>query len=164
MNRERVQRLRDYIAELPPERFCYRNFFTNPGRQIGESQAFYDFMIRKTIPPLCGTVACVAGYALCLFGKEEELGGLGCGIRENVAVLLEINGRDYDGLCVRNTDIATRQDALARLDWLLEHETLDGYDFSVEPRPEPSETVVHLESCDPEAFRSLRPPLVTVLR
>lgn len=64
MNRENIQKVRDVIAGLPPERFDMSAYCRGPG------------LARATIGGavhVCGTAACIAGWTAAIFKPRTRL-------------------------------------------------------------------------------------------
>jgi len=78
MNIPNLQRLRDHIAALPPERIQMPTLFgaLDPENEIDLT----DIVVESGLGPAldshdCGTCACIAGWALYLFHPSHTLGG-----------------------------------------------------------------------------------------
>lgn len=97
MNKERMLQLADFIETVPEESFNMDCFFS--GGSV------------RDLPPLpgqmphdCGTAACVAGYALMLFGTPDEINAV-----RRTAFAIDGGGRglaDLQGKIVTTTDTA----------------------------------------------------------
>lgn len=67
MNVENIKRVRDHIASLPPERFdmtVYGGHVTEDGDVVED--------LRADVSD-CGTVACICGWTVAIFGVGEGL-------------------------------------------------------------------------------------------
>ena len=134
MNRERVQQLLDYMKTVPDERFNYDVFLTLPDGVDGVGSVTMEWIYNDITPP-CDCVACLAGHAVLLFNLKshriEEYA------RANPAKVtaeyLDVDDPDLiHDLFYRNSQHATRQDAINRLTHLLEHGSLTDYPFHTE--------------------------------
>jgi hypothetical protein len=97
MNRENVRRVRDHIASLPPEQ-------VNMGTVVSERE--------------CGTVACIAGWCLHLFG--EDLGSEALGISDGrIARLITPPGWSRDRERPEHEKLYPKARVVATLDHLL---------------------------------------------
>lgn len=184
MNRERVQQLRDHIASLPSEKFIFKRFFDDIG---ADNRWVYEGVI-----PECGTVGCIAGYALTLFRDFVNMGRahgqMACRTNDVIVELLDLDrtrsgfydlnspldannlrySRDYYLLCLRDVAHKGKRDAVARLDHLLARGTMQGYNYSAEPRPDFEETRQETTPCRESTemceSRGLRPSVSMALR
>ena len=78
--RERLMYLRDFLRELPAERFRISSFFSSPSKTAEES-------VRE-----CGTTACLAGWCLVVFSPNGSA-FIGAGVPEQASDIL---GLDVD--------------------------------------------------------------------
>lgn len=146
MNREALTQLRNYITDLPDEQFGYQQFF-------GDSRSTLDWWHGKM--PECGTAACVAGHACLMFqlqGTSKD------GFRTPSAIAGEFLGLDADDgetLFYAACGVASKDDAIRRMDYLLEHETLAGYSMAGESWWE--HRVSHPQAYQEALAQSLRP-------
>jgi hypothetical protein len=113
MNRENIQKVRDHIASLPPERFDVSRFFG-----LGSDELPEDAETAKAgqFVTNCGTTACVGGWTLAVLDPEHSI--FGAPVR--AAELLGIDRSEarelfYGGICVS----AEQRQAVAVLDHLL---------------------------------------------
>lgn len=118
MNRERIQILRDHLAQLPDERFNMRLWFSDGSGEPAPE------ILREAIfnPRSCGTAACIAGHALRLF--RSRVNGTDNSIFEAARNVLKLNSPmalelfQPDGFSEKG--VFTRAQAVATLDHLLE--------------------------------------------
>lgn len=82
--RERLMRLRDFLAELPPEKFDMGDYIV-PGDDDESDIDIYSVPIKQAVD-VCGTAACIAGWAQVLFNptesQDEELARVALGLTE----------------------------------------------------------------------------------
>lgn len=84
--RERVAYLRDFLRELPPEKFAMQTYAQNAaGDEIETAQEFH----------ACGTAACICGWAMVNFTDHDDLGD-----HEIASATLGIHRDDAFGLFV----------------------------------------------------------------
>lgn len=117
MNLERMIQLRDAIAAAPPAEFRYDDYFSDRGGM------FEPVEVPK---PHCGTAGCVAGWACMLFRPREMVRAVTAPSDDlsilNVArTALDLDLNQASFLFLENCAIATREDALKRLNWMIEH-------------------------------------------
>lgn len=125
MNREALIQLRGHIADLPEEKFTYNSYWPADNiREWWHGEA-----------PVCGTAGCVAGHTCVLFHLSSK------GARGTVAYtfpssaageFLGLGKADQEALFYVACNSANKDDAVRRLDYLIQHETLAGYNFSGE--------------------------------
>lgn len=140
MNKERMQTLREAIAAALPDEFEYSSFFCKKTGLGGIRQ----LSMQMTVPePHCGTVGCVAGWALMLFSPGIKTYPLHCSSRidagdipmttsKQAQELLDLTSKERDFLFVDYVMHATREDALRRLDFLIADGYPDAYDWTKE--------------------------------
>lgn len=125
MNRQEVEKIRDFLVTLPDERFEYCFWFGYDGNPITPSRVNYDQFSS------CGTTACVAGW-ICFLHKLDLQGNILNGPMDLAQEILGVSRRDAEVLFICGSDNATRQDAIRRLNHLLDYGSLVDYDISVE--------------------------------
>lgn len=137
MNKPRVQALLDHLKKTPEEAFYYAGYFkpidrndaiTNQTNLIAEA-------IRNNEGPPCNTAGCVAGHCALLFWDDfciQSKVDHFFSPDDFAAAFLGLYLPDADGLFMRYMQEATLQDAINRLEYLLEHSTLVGYNWSSE--------------------------------
>lgn len=128
MHRERCQKLLEHLRSIPDERFIYDEYMRVQGRPVD-----LDMHLNE---PECNTAACVAGHC-CLLFKEDykshiSISGLYAVPATFARIWLELNVVEADRLFFEGMLWATRQHAIARLEYLLEKDTLLGYNFDGE--------------------------------
>ncbi len=129
MNKERVQKLLEHLKQLPDELFTYDEYIIAAGGVF--DLRCYKF--RKEPPP-CGTAGCVAGHCCLLFYEEYlqapmELATVPIFARN----FLELDYFVAHALFTKYMSVATKQDAIRRLEYLLEHDgSLQGYNYLFE--------------------------------
>lgn len=126
---EKLKQLRDHIAALPEERFDYSKYFTR--------ESDWDaFGIDSPVKYECDTAGCVAGHCCALFDLHGSLCFDEGPVRGNAYVaaanFLKLDVGDDWTLMLHEYRRANRSDALLRLDHLIQHGTLAGYDDSKE--------------------------------
>ena len=118
MNRPRLEQLRQFLLELPDDRFRYECYFS-------DSEAYDDPVLIRN--PECQTAACVGGWVIALFG---------CGPVRTPSVdaqrLLDLNDQEAGFLFLTCINHSSRQDAIRRIDHLLSWKPLDEYDWNLE--------------------------------
>lgn len=67
MNKARLVKLRDHIAQLPPERIDMRAFTLAIGPHANYSPSIKDVAEDED----CGTAACIAGWTVALFDPQQ---------------------------------------------------------------------------------------------
>lgn len=74
LNRENVKRVRDFLAELPPERFDMRALISR-----GDHDLWLKGDAAFSVLNECGTAACIAGWAIYILipGATSDLGAEG---------------------------------------------------------------------------------------
>lgn len=105
MNKDRIKEVIGKLRALPEENFCYEEVFRNDE---------------------CGTVGCVAGW-ICEWYSPVTNDRL-----DTARDLLGLCERDSYLLFLANCGRANREDAIKRLEWLLEHGSLEYYPFEEE--------------------------------
>ena len=120
MNTQALIELRDHILSIPEEQFDYNYFLSDDG----DSQPEYAWA--DGIMPPCGTAGCVAGHCIICF-KLECHNGLD--IEDTARHHLGLSNGDAYSLFIRGCGTATRNDAIRRLNYLIDEGTLVGYDF-----------------------------------
>jgi len=118
MIREAVQQLRDHIAALPVDKFDYSVEFVN-GQKYDD---YYD-----GLTPPCGSAGCVMGHAVTLFQRRMPEHGT---IAQAATNYLGLSVSASAQLFFEGCEVATRADALRRLDYLLANNgSFMGYRF-----------------------------------
>lgn len=167
MNIEALKQLRNHIANLPEEKFCYAVFFgTDEDEADAVAEAVEETWESQGLPPPCGTAGCVAGHCISLFQLTPEMyyeewsgESYAKGPGDTAAKFLELTqDRDAHILFYEGCSVATREDALSRLDYLIEHGTLNGYPchledgWQVEDGSNYSWAVVSVKRTEPKPF------------
>lgn len=136
MNRQRIQQLIDHLESIEDAEFNYSEYFTND--VLSNREIWEEFKATKTVP--CGTAACLAGYAILLWKHEfkQEQNVPSClSVEAQAREILGISHFDGRQLFVENMENATKQDGIRRLKYLLEHQTLQNYDWTLEILAQP---------------------------
>ena len=125
MNKERLQIVRDRIAAAPPEQFIYSSYLED----LTDMQRLFD----EVPEPGCGTAGCVAGWTCMLFvpGLDIRFRNADQCVRKAIE-LLNIYSDTADFLFHEHCSQATREDALKRIDYLLQYGHYRGYSWSGE--------------------------------
>lgn len=87
--RERVAYLRDFLRELPPERFDMASLYSKHGRDTymhGNGEAI-------SYVKGCGTAACIAGWTIAVFAPKVRVRE-GAPIAEDLLGLTDLQGND----------------------------------------------------------------------
>lgn len=136
MNKERIQKLIDYLETLPEERFDYGNFFSSgkPSSDDPFNECVYDNIVESAknncSPIECGTAACVAGHTCFLFWDEAKTEIANHSPISYIAKnILGIDNVVERQLFYAYCDAATKANAISRLKHLLKHNSLYDYDF-----------------------------------
>jgi hypothetical protein len=117
INRENVQKVRDHIANLPPEHFRMDWWVaTLSERGYNHKPPSREQLINHT----CGTCACIGGWTMALLGKTEDL----LGPEDDAGKLLGLSASQADKLFYphgtgKSYSEYTIPDAVAVLDHLL---------------------------------------------
>ena len=119
-NVEDLTIVRNHLASIGDEQFDYNHVLDESAEEAFYKHKVYHF---------CGTVGCVAGWVCVLFNLYPTLVESAMYV---AAKHLWLNKSDEIFLFTRRCDIAQRVDAIRRIDYLLEHGTSEGYDFSGE--------------------------------
>jgi hypothetical protein len=137
MNIEALKQLRGHIQNLPEEKFCYAAFFGTDDDDEGDAVAATaeDIWESQGLPPPCGTAGCVAGHCISLFQLTPEMyyndwsgESYPVSVGETAGKFLGLTqGRDSHILFYEGCGVATREDALRRIDYLIEHGSINGY-------------------------------------
>lgn len=131
MNTQKIKQLVKHLKNLPNKNFNYASWFSNieEDAEINVTKCAKE----NKIPNECGTAACVAGHTCLLFWDEAKIGI--AKDRSISVIATEILGIDYftkNDLFLKGMEHATKQDAIRRLEHILEYHTLDDYDWTLE--------------------------------
>jgi hypothetical protein len=129
MNRENIQKVRDYLSNLPDGRFAIGTWFFVPG--TGFSHTLHDrgFTNATALEGSCGTVACIAGHTLACLEPDGTIPAM---VSPKAAELLGLSTDEafalfegYDVANLDDPDEITTADAVRVLDHLLETGEVD---------------------------------------
>lgn len=124
IKKAKLQELYDYVKPREHE-FRYDRFF--------ESMPEYEYYHSGKIPP-CGTTACLAGHAVILWGLTlPRYNDIFYTVDTTVKEFLGLTDDESYFLFRQNSDCATHEDALKRLQWLIDGHQVVDYDWSQEP-------------------------------
>lgn len=137
MNAERIEKLINYLKDIPDQKFDFSNWFSTIENKneddCGDHYLKILSLAKEKKSPPCNTAACIAGHTVLLFWEEAKNHIVkGCSVS---IVAQEILGIDYftkNDLFVKGMDYATKQDAIQRLEHILDNNTLDNYDWHSE--------------------------------
>ncbi len=103
MNRERLIQLRDFLANHP-DRFnygCWVKDQSNPGCRMPEPECL---VLDKDLPKDCGTVGCVAGWAVALFDARRLFDTDDCSIEYQAKEILDLDWKEANKLFLYHLD------------------------------------------------------------
>lgn len=140
MHVERMQQLRDHLAQTPDERFNY-GMSLGPQGWPGLSPSLQVTSFLERLPYPCGSMGCVAGHACLLFDlhadehmvqdySRDRL--LSCLVLRVAANHLELSEPQRHFLFLEDCTRADRSDAVRRLDHLLQGGKVETYDWAQE--------------------------------
>lgn len=134
MNRPRVQALLDHLKKTPEEAFYYAAYFKPIDRNdaISNQTNLIDEAIRDNEGPPCNTAGCVAGHCALLFWDDfciQSKVDRYLSPDDFAEGFLALSPPDANGLFMQFMQEANLQDAINRLEYLLEHSTLVGYNW-----------------------------------
>lgn len=121
-----LKELHQYLSSLPFSEFNYSSFLPH----FHQSK----WVEGNYIPP-CGTTACVAGHAIILWKLpclEVEPDCYDPFIDDVVAKFIGLSVKESDFLFLEHSERASKKDALHRLEWLIDGNDIDDYQWSKE--------------------------------
>lgn len=126
LSRERLETVRDTIA-ANKRQFVYATYFNSPGTGIFTSQDPKVFTDNRD----CGTAACVAGWTFYLY-PELCIKAQGHLPDRKARDVLGLSEAEATFLFHRYSSVATANDAIRRIDWLLDGNNSFEYDYAQE--------------------------------
>lgn len=131
MNIERLKQLRDFLEELPEERFVYESYFDAYTRY----KLFLEQGSLEELREDCGTCGCIAGWAYLLYGEDtqESRDKFDALPNKEASKLLDIRNRRISGeLFLYEVNGKSKKHAIARINHLLEFGDFSTYNFDGE--------------------------------
>ncbi len=126
MNKKRCEELLEYLKQLPDERFDYTRYLSIEGNLVPV------VIFKEQATPSCNTAGCVAGHCCILYFEDFKKTSNFVHFIEFSTEQLGLTKEDANFLFIENMEDATKQDAIARLEYLIKNGVLEGYDFSTE--------------------------------
>lgn len=131
MNKTRIKQLVEHLEQIPDELFSYTKWFAMPGideesaNKVIRQEAF-NYAFKHKEPP-CGTTACVAGHTCLIFWDNctNKLSDKFHGFESIAQELLGLDAETASQLFRKNTHIATKEDAIKRLKYILKWGVID---------------------------------------
>lgn len=121
--KERLETVRDNIAENK-QQFNYEVFFSENEAELFITTDPQELTDSKN----CGTAACVAGWTFYLY-PEECIRSLEGGIDCRAGDVLGLDANIAYFLFNMHASVATANDAIRRINWLLDGNDYADYDF-----------------------------------
>jgi hypothetical protein len=123
VNKTNLRKVYKAIKHAPPDRFCYSQYFGSRYRDVSTTDVVPDVS--------CGTAGCVAGWTAMIFAPGDPF-LTGDQLDELCSSHLGLDDNEAHFLFHEKWELATRDDALARLHHLIEYGTESGYDWTKE--------------------------------